>query len=219
MILSLGDLCSTATAFSGGRADISLSEASRYANLAYAEIARQIGHQPAQQLAVSSTTSGEFRYATPSDFDAVLAFTLFQPSSTTTGSRTTNAIPLLARDAAWGDSWSLPNAGVPANYINYSTYFELYPSPNSAYSLQLRYTAKMPVLVASSDTVALDDRWGLAVAMKAAEYLAAARNDVEGEALARNRYINYVSQIPSDAQLAQRDKRSMSLRFGRNSQR
>lgn len=219
MNLSLGDLCSTASAFAGGRGDLSLSEVSRYVNIAYGEVAQVYGHRPPQAIAVSSTTSGENRYATPSDFDAVLAFTLFQPSSTTTGSRTTNAIPLVARDAAWADSFSLPNSGVPANYVNYGSAFELYPSPNSAYSLQLRYVAKLPVLVASTDTVALDDRWGPAVAMKAAEYLCAARADVEGEALGRNRYVNYVSQVPTDQQLAQRDKRSMALRFGRNSSR
>lgn len=215
MILSLGDVCSLATQFSGGRADVSLSEASRLANIAYQEVAQMYGHRPPQSIAVSSTTSGENRYATPSDFDYVTAFTIYQGSSATTGSRTTTPIPLIQRDANWVDAQTLTPSGIPSHYVNYSTYVEVWPSPNSAYSMQLRYQAKLATLVNSTDTLALDDRWHPAVAFKAAEYCAAARNYTEGEAMARNRYLSYVNTIPSDTQLKQRDRASMSLSFGR----
>lgn len=219
MNLNLGQVMSRATELASGRGDYSASDASFWANAALGEIAQVAGMRPREAIAVSSTTSGEARYSVPSDFDCVLAFTLFQPSSATTGSRQTTAVTLFQMDANWADSWSLPNRGVPTNYVNYGATFELVPSPTSAYSLQLRYAARQPVLVASTDTPALDDRWGLAWLYKTAEMLHASRNDVEGEAMARNRYVNYVSQVPSDVQLKQRDRVSMVLRYGRNRSR
>lgn len=213
MILSLGQLCSRATELAAGRSDWLLSDVSFWANAAIGEVSQVAGHQPTQAIATSSTTSGEMRYALPSDFDFALAFTCYQESSATTGSRQTTAITLTARDANWVDSNSLPNSGVPENYTTYGTWFELQPSPNSAYSLQLRYQSKHPTLIQSTETVALDSRWGMAILYKTVEMLEASRHNVEGEAMARNRYLNYVSQIPTDRQLTQRDRASMAMRF------
>lgn len=215
-ILDLGTVCSQATNLAGGRLDWQLSEASFWCNAALQTVAQYAGHMPKEAIAVSSTTSGENRYGTPSDLDYPIAFTLYQGSSATTGSRMTTAIPLVGRDAGWADSRSLPDSGVPENYVFYSTYFELYPSPNSAYSLTLRYQSKQPTLIASTDTPALDDRWHLAWLFKTAEMLQASRNDVEGEAMARNRYLSYVAGVPTDRQLKQRDRASMTLRYTRN---
>jgi len=216
MILSLGQVCSRATEMAGGRVDWSLSDASFYANLAGQEVSQFAGHLPKEAIAVSSTTSGENRYALPADFDYPTALTLFQGSSATSGSRMTTSIPLQGRDANWADSRSIPDDGVPANYVFYSTFFELYPSPNSGYSLQLRYVQRQPTLIASTETLMLDDRWHPAWLYKTVELLEASRNNVEAEAMARNRYLSYVATIPSDRQLKQRDRTAMTLRFTRN---
>ena len=216
MILSLGQVCSRATEMAGGRVDWSLSDASFYANLAGQEVSQFAGHLPKEAIAVSSTTSGENRYALPADFDYPTALTLFQGSSATTGSRMTTSIPLQGRDANWADSRSIPDDGVPENYVFYATFFELYPSPNSGYSLQLRYVQRQPTLIASGETLMLDDRWHPAWLYKTVELLEASRNNIEGEAMARNRYLSYVNTIPSDRQLKQRDRASMTLRYTRN---
>ena len=203
----------------GGRVDWQLSDASFYANIAAQEVAQYAGHLPKEAIAVSSTTSGENRYALPSDFDYPTALTLFQGSSATTGSRMTTAIPLSGRDANWADSRSLPDSGVPENYVLYSTWIEVYPSPNSAYSMQLRYMPKHPTLIASTDTLPLDDRWHPAWLYKTVELLEGSRNNIEGEAMARNRYLSYVATVPSDRQLKQRDRNAMFLRFTGNKRR
>jgi len=216
VILNLGTVCSRATEMAGGRVDWLLSDASFYANIAAQEVSQFAGHLPKEALAVSSTTSGENRYSLPGDFDYPTALTLFQGSSATSGSRMTTSIPLVGRDANWADSRSLPDSGVPENYVLYSTFFELYPSPNSGYSLQLRYVTRLPTLVGSTETLALDDRWHPAWLYKTVELLEASRNNIEGEAMARNRYLSYVNTIPSDRQIKQRDRASMSLRFTRN---
>lgn len=213
MIFTLGDVCSLASRFAGGRNDQSLSEVSQYANIALQQVQQYAGHRPPEALAVSSTTSGEGRYNVPADFDYATSLTLYTASSATTGSRTTTANTLTARDASWVDTQSFPNFGVPAHYCNYSTWLELVPSPNSAYSMQLRYMSKPQVLVNSTDTILLDPRWHMAVALKTSEYVAAARNQQEAVAMARNQYLDYVSSVPSDLQLKQRDRQSMALRF------
>lgn len=218
MILSLGEIMSQATALAKAQGYTS-SEASLWANAAIQTVAQKIGHRPTQTIAVSSTTSGENRYSTPSDFDALEALTIYQGSSATTGSRGTQAFSLLARAPGWADQRSLPDSGFPENYVSFNGYLELYPSPNSAYSMQMRYFAKHPTLVQSTETVRLDDRWQLGCVFKAAEYLSGIKNDLEGEAMNRNRYLDYMSVVPNDRQLAQRDTRSMTIRFARNKPR
>jgi len=214
MILTLGDVMSQATKLAHGRGDYTPSEASFWANVAQQEVSQFAGHIPKEALAMSSTTSGEGRYSLPADYDYAIAVTLYQGSnSTNTLSRSTIAMPLIAREAGWADDRSLPDNGVPTNYVPYSTWLELIPSPTSAYSLSMRYMSKIPTLIASTDTIRLDDRWHPAVVFKTAVHLEAIRNNTEGEAMANNRYVQYVSQIPTDQQLRQRDKRSMSLRF------
>ena len=221
-----------ATTFAGGRLDWQLSEASAYVNLAYAEVASRIGHRSKESVQVSSTTSGGYRVAVPSDYDSLLAFTLYVPSTATITfdsvgvPRTWTTIPLQQVDVRSGDAaagspppldafsaTALP--GVPDRYVPYANWLELVPSPNSAYSYALRYMAKNPTLVNSTDTPVLDERWHPAILYKSVELLEASRNNPEGEAIARNRYLNYVQGTPTDAALKQQDRTGMSARYAR----
>lgn len=215
-ILNLGQICSTATTFAGGRTDWALSEVSLYCNLAYSEVKSRQGlnHTPSEAIAVSSTTSGENRIAFPADFDYPLALTVYAGSSSTNSlSHTTSVTALVPRDARWFDAQDLA-IGVPANYVYYGTSIELYPSPNSAYSLELRYRTQSPLLVSSTDTPVLDERWHSAILYKTVAILEASRNNPEGEALANNRYLQYVNTTLTDASAKQRDRTGMYLRFG-----
>lgn len=217
-MLSLGQVMSAGTTMAGGRNDFQPSEASFYANLALEQVVEAAGvnHITREALAISSTTSGGNRIALPSDFNAPLAMTLFVGSSSTnTTSRVTNTVPLRQMDAAWADTQ--PNqygGGTPHFYIWYGTWLELFPSPNSAYSIQLRYQAKQATLVQSTDTPALDARWCQAWLYKTAELLHAARDDREGEIIARGRFMNYVTLLETDTALRQKDRKGMVLRYG-----
>src|SRR5690348_13115052 len=143
--LTLGQCISNATMLAGGRNDWLTSEASFWANQALEQVARAQGarHKPPETLYQSSTTSGGYRIALPSDFVAPLAFTLWVGSnSTNTVSRQTNAVPLIQRDSGYGDAQSDRYlGGIPENYVPWGAFFELVPSPNSAYSFDLRYVA------------------------------------------------------------------------------
>lgn len=175
-----------------------------------------MAHKPREALAISSSTSGGNRIALPTDFDYPMAFTLYQGStSTATTSRTTVAIPLIQKDGAWIDAQRDQfSGGIPTSYVWYSTWLELFPSPNSAYSLQLRYGAKQATLSLSTQTATIDSRWNQAWVYKTAELLAAARGDASNEALNQVRYANYVKTIDTDRALAQKDRRSQTMRPG-----
>lgn len=214
-ILSLGDVMSLGTTLAGGRGDFATSEASAWANMALEQVSVVAGahHKPREALAISSTTSGGNRVALPSDFDYPQALTLQIASGTS--STVTTWKPLRQRDAAFADAQQGWDAGgEPDYYVWYGTWLEIGPSPNSAYTLQLRYSARQPVLVDSTQTPNLDAKWHQAWLYKAAELYHAARSDDAGEALARNRYLNYVTTIETDQALSQHDRRSMSVRFG-----
>lgn len=206
MELNLSQIASMATAFNQGRLDYSLSECSFYANLALGEIATRVQHQPLQGIAVSSTTSGENKVSVPDDFDYPINLTLSDSSSGPLGA----PIQLQIREAAWIDSVS-SQLGVPRWYTPYDSWLELAPSPDSSYSVQLRYGKKVRAMVASTDTPALHERYHVAVAFKTAEYLAAARNDLEQEAVARARYLSYMQSTPSDLAHRQRAQEGMSV--------
>lgn len=218
MELSLATCISLASNLAGGRGDWSPSEASMLANLALERVVFMAGthHKPREGLAISSSTSGGNRIALPTDFDTPLAFTLYQGStSTDTTSRTTNSVPLIQRDSAFLDAQEDQfSGGIPRYYNWYATWLELFPSPNSAYSLQLRYRTKQPVLSLSTSTPALDAVWGQAWVYATAEQFAAARADTTNEVLNRNRFQNYVTMIETDKAKSQMDRRSMTMRPG-----
>lgn len=219
---NLGQFCSTATTWAGGRADYTLSEASLYVNMAIGEISSRVGMQPLEALAVSSTTSGENKVAFPPDYDQTIALTCYVGSSSTASlSNNTTTYALIQRDSRFLDSQNLNGtgdgvvAGIPNYYQQYSTWFELFPSPNSAYSLQLRYFAKPQTLVNSTDTPTLDERWQAAVLYRTVALLEASRNNMEGEAVAQNRYLSYVASQPTDRALKQLDRTGMTMAFKR----
>lgn len=208
-----------ATTFAGGRLDWQPSEVSRFVNIAYSEVGERTRHTPQEAIAASSTTSGGNRIALPSDFNYVTALTLFTTSSstaTTPGSRNTQPVVLIQRDERWLDEQADPQVGgVPEAYLHYGTWFELWPSPNSAYSIQLRYQAKNPTLINSTDTIRYDERWHAAVLYKTVELLEASRNNPEGELLARNRYLNYITVTMKDQGYKQQDRTGMALAYKR----
>lgn len=216
--ITLGQCISDASGLAGGRSDWAVSEVSRWANYALEAVAMAAGahHKPPEALAISSSTSGGNRIALPTDFDAPIAFTMYVGStSTATTSRTTYEVPLLQRDGAWVDAQSNQfYGGIPSHYVWYASWLELFPSPNSAYSLQLRYKAKQSVLTLSASTPNLDAQWHQAWMYKTAELLSASRDDASREALNRNRYINYISAVETDLAKSQHDRRSMTMRPG-----
>lgn len=204
MELNLQQIASLATTFNQGRLDLQLSEVSLYANLALSEVATRVQHQPLEAIAVSSTTSGENRLDLPSNFDYMLTVSI--TSGAARGVRT----QLMERQVAWMDSYA-SQLGEPTQYVKYSSWLELAPSPDSSYSMELRYVTKVGSMISSTDTPNLNERYHYAVALKTAELCAAARNDIEQEAVCRARYLSYMGSTPSDLAYQQRAQDGMAV--------
>lgn len=210
MQFTLADITSRATTLAGGRRDWTTSECSFWANVAATEIFNQVWHTPLQQLAYSSTTSGENRISLPSDFDGMITLSNLSTDGVTGG----RVLPQWSVDQV--DSQSSTYNAEPEAYVLYGTWLELWPPPDSAYSLQMRYWAKQPTITASTGTPAFDERYGPAWLYKTAELLCASRDDRENEMLARNRYVNYMSSVRDDKTMRQQAQAGRGLRFQRS---
>jgi hypothetical protein len=208
MQLTLLDVISRATTLAGGRRDIAVSEVSFYANLAAAYVFGQVRHTPLEALAISSTTSGENRISLPADFDGPISLSNLSTLGVTGGRQ------LKPVTGDWIDSQTTADFAEPEVYALYSSWMELYPTPDSSYSLQLRYWAKQPTITASTGTPAFDERWHPGWLFKTAEMLEARSGNPEGEALARNRYVDYMASQRDDLGLRQQ-ARGIGLRFQR----
>lgn len=215
MILTLGQIISRATEMAGGRTDWTPSDVSFYVAMAYDEVKSRAKYRATEALAYSSTTSGENRINLPTDFDYALGLTLSYPSGSTSSSAATLKITLTQVNTDIVDEQQ-PYSGIPRSYAIYNAWMELIPSPNSAYSLQLRYQSKAPTLVASTDTPVLDDRWHPAILYKTVELLEASRGNQQAELVARNRYLSYADSTPSDTALRQQARPGMAAGYRRS---
>ncbi len=102
--------------------------------------------------------------------------------------------------------------GMPQYYFTYGQWLELFPSPDSSYSLTMRYTAKQPALINSTDTPILDERWHPAWQYKTAEYLSYCRNNMELGLIWKQQYLDYIQSTPSDRAYKQQPKIMQGLR-------
>lgn len=206
MDLTLAQIMSTATGFVQGRTDITTSEASFYANLAYQEVATRLNYTGREAVAISSTTSGENRVSLPSDFGYPIALSNLSIAGPGTYKQ------LLQRDAGWVDSGTTV-VGQPTHYALFNSWLELYPSPDSGYSLQLRYYKALSAMTASTSTPAIDARWHLPIVYKAAELMAQSRDDRDSEEANRARYLSAMGSTPTDLALRQQAKGGMGVRL------
>lgn len=206
MILTLGQVLSHSTNFCG-RSDIVTSNASFYANLALEEVYTAVFHKPMEAFAVSSTTSGENRLALPTDYDYLIEAPVISNVSN-------YPYPLVPASPMEFDSLCSAT-GIPTRYMTYGNELELWPMPDSAYSLQMRYGSKHRTLVESVETCLLDEKWHAGWMWKTASLVCASKNNYEGMQLADQSYMNYMTSRPSDRQKTQTIKQGMSLRVAR----
>lgn len=221
--LTLAQLASHATRLAGAPAT-PLSLASEYVNLAYAMVAQSSGVQHAARETVAhaststSTTTAENRLALPSDFDYAIGVRLGVPNSWSTAtSRTTTWKPLPKQPASWFET-CVHNSDLSAEpevYGEFATWLELSPSPNSAYSVEMRYARKITEMTASTATPILDEQWHWAIALKASELLASTSAESQLELRNARRYMLYVQGLRVDQTRRRMDERGMRVAYVR----
>jgi hypothetical protein len=179
---------SYSTRRAGRRSDIPQSVVSFYANSAYFEIADQLPDELREQIAVSSTTSGENRIQLPNDFDSPINVSILSNAVDNSSDHT-----LIQVGPSYVDNEGFFPVGEPRYYVLFADYMELYPSPNSAYSVQMRYRSHITDLVSTDDVPSIHTS-----ARKAIMYLTEAEvwadiDDDTRERTARQRAFNTLS--------------------------
>lgn len=221
--MTLAQLASHATQLAGTPA-LDLSLVSSYVNIAYTHVINDRGilHQERETLAFASTATSDARIAVPADYDYALGLKIGIPNSWSTATSRTTAwkplekLPAPEFNTICGTPFS-DASGTPEIYAEFASWLELHPSPDSRYSLQLRYSRRPASdMTASTATPILDEQWHWAVALKASELLAAIGSDTSREAACRTRYVQYVQRLRLDQTKRLMDGRGMRVRIVRN---
>ena len=199
---NLGQVMSFATSAIGNRSDMAQSIVSVYANQAAIDINYAVEPQEMEALAVSSTTSGENKITLPSDFQALLALS----------NLSTSPYQLLIKKNYMDIDSTTTVVSAPQYYVLYDTWLELFPSPDSSYSLQMRYQARPSVLTLTTATPSFDTRFSIAWMYKTAAYCAWHLKDFETANIFDQKYIAELARIPSDLALRQRDRTGQNIK-------
>lgn len=189
---------SLATARVGRRVDIPTSTVSLLANAAYFEVVANTPHAMQERYAVSSTTSGEGRIVLPTDFLEPIALAInwlpWSASSTSTAARIRSTRTLKPRSVVEFASLASLPGGTPETYTFFSNWFELYPSPDSGYSMQMWYRSMVTDMTSLTDIPSISTTWRPAVLHKLTQLLHEHLGNPQGAALAERAYVAFASQ-------------------------
>lgn len=199
---TLGDLMSHATYAIGKRSDIAASDVSFWVNEALGQVWELLPHNPQEKVTVSSTTSGGKYFALPTDFVEMQNISNISMTPP-------RMVP--PTNIMLADSFST-SLGVPDKYILYNNWLEWVPSPDSTYSMQIRYRCLPTALSNTTDVPSIATRYRYPVMLKAAEMLA--QNvifDATKAAALGAQFASYMAALPSDRALRTRDQHYMGV--------
>ena len=201
---TLSELMSRATARVGRRANIPASEVSFWVNQAYQDISEVAPHALQECIAISSTTSGENRFQLPSDFKEPISLSYLTAAGNS--ARTLRRI-----SASRADIQNPDDLGVSQEFVLFNDFIELWPSPNSAYSLQLRYRQWPEDMVSSGSVPSLATPFRYAILLKAEQHLHEYLGNDERAAASEFRYQQWLSQVQTDEGRRQRDEGRLAV--------
>ena len=193
---------SNATRRTGRRADISFSDVSFWVNVAYHDVIEASPHHALLEcLAVSSSTSGENRIDLPPDFRDMINI------SWLTGSHRTFR---RVSESEVDREGFLPVAKSD-KFVLFRDWIELHPSPDSAYSLQLRYHSWGTDMLALTDVPSVSTPWRKGILRRAEQYLHEYLGNDEKALNAEFKYQQFISQIDNDLARRQQDQSRMGV--------
>lgn len=204
---TLRDICSEATTVAGYGPELTLSRASFYANLAQRDVANRLPAVEFERLATSSMSSGDDKMFLPADCERVINLSFNTGASGTGGRSIRQAAPWELDAQSRGTQ-----TGTPDMYLSYATWLEFYPSPNSNYSLLLRYVARVSDITNLASVPSVDTRFHSAIFYKTVEYLAARRANAPLVSQFRALYERELTAQPSILAQRQHNRAGLSLR-------
>lgn len=196
-LFTLGGCMSAATTLLGNRTEITASTASLYANQAALDIFFAVVPQPSESIAVSSTTVNGYKIPMPTDAVAILSLSNISISPPDV---------LEPADPFEFDSASTTSSR-PTRYSQFGdNTIELWPIPDSTYSLQMRYTSRPVTLSLTTATPSFDTRWGLAWTYRTTSLLGEIIKEPDTAFLYQQKYLAELASKPSDQALRQRNR-------------
>lgn len=196
MSFTLGTIISHTTEALGNNMSLTSSQVSFWANRALEQIWWLQSHAERETLATSSTTSGENRINLPTDFAEMISL-----------SDTSSNPPDLLRQIQPEDVDSgATDYTRPRYYVLWDDHLELYPTPDSAYSLSMRYLTDFTELSASTASMSVATRWGLAWQYKTNSMVATQIQDFALAQLYDDLYKEQLLTVPNDFALRQRPR-------------
>ena len=227
---TLRQILSESTRLAGIDGSMEQSRVSQFANQAIQDIAVRTPMAEKETIAISSTSSGEPKFYLPADCDEVVTLS-YLTAATGVGFDNSDALFWSERGAAWNQAasdnggwiirqaspWEIDSVsegtatGVPDRYLWYGSWLELYPSPNSAYSLQLRYYKRVSDLTNLDLTPSIATRFHYGVVLKTAELLAQG-GDTARAAYFANRYVSFMESMPDIQKQRLRDRTGAGFR-------
>ena len=204
---TLGEITSKMTSSLGNRLDVATSVASFWANEAENVVWSALPHDLKEALAVSSTTSGENRIILPTDFQEMLNIST---SSSSTGGR--DVLTLINMDEIDSAATGLER---PQRYIQYADWIELHPTPDSAYSLQMRYRKQLSTMTELVTHPSVGTRFRQAIYLKGTELLAEEKQQFAHASHFRTRYNTFMRTTPSDRALRNRERHDVGFSLPR----
>lgn len=205
---TLCEITSQATKRLGDRFDISQSDASFWANQAYLEVANMAPHDALETIRFSSFTTGApVRQRLPEDFNEPMTLSLVSWGADGPGTRREVGSRSTIQRIGPRDFADLSaTSGEPQKYMLYDTFVEVWPSPNSNYSLELRYKEYPSVLTGCGSKLRLSPPWRSAVLYRTEQRLAELIGDDTHAVRARNEFASYVQTLDSDLAKRQKEK-------------
>lgn len=203
---TLGQIVSHATQALGNRGDVALSDASFWANEAQRQTWDFVPHNAKEAIAISSTTSGGNRITLPSDFEEMLDLSNLS---------ITPPQPILPTNYVLADSWTT-TLGSPSRYVEFNNWLELVPSPDSSYSIQMRYRKLCSTMTALTDVPSIATKFRYPIFLKTKQLLAEhVTFDAAQAVAASSEFVNYMNALPNDRALRLREQHYLGVSIPR----
>jgi len=201
-------LMSEATTMSGTSPEVHASQVSFYVNEAQRDVAVRLPHAEFEALAVSSTTSAEDKLYLPGDCEAILSLS-YLTEVTGVGGRVIRQASVWEVDAMSAGT----SLGVPTMYLSYATWLQFYPSPDSSYSLQLRYQRRVSDITSLDAIPSVDTKYHRAVLLRTVEALHLRKGEYQQAALVGSYYEKEIGDRPNMFQQRQQNRSGMAMRY------
>jgi hypothetical protein len=187
---SLNEIMSLATT-DLRRDDFTPSYVSQYVNIAYQEVADQANHALLESVQTSSTTINGSKVTLPADFGDLINVSISWSWSTAT-SATTSHKTLHEVNRSYVDAAGSERTGTPESYYAWNDGLYLYPSPNSQYTVEIRYRAFPSDMTDGSTIPSMHTAYRYAIVLKTEELLARSVRDIQLARELENDYVTFM---------------------------